>query len=208
MEVVAKAWFITVTGSPSYLWEKKLKATKVALKEWFKTPSNTLTTYRKETIQQLAELQLEMEGKDITTQELEKEQVAQLASFISFRKEEQFRARPSQNHISEITSVDGTVSKGFAQVKEATKTHFQQLYIEDSTGDEAISNDFLSQIPSLVNEENNLNLMKPFTEEEISNVIWDMELDKAAGPDGFSAHFYRACWTIIKSDLLRMAKAF
>lgn len=50
--------------------------------------------------------------------------------------------------------------------------------------------------------------MKPFIEEEISNVIWDMEPDKAPGPDGFSAHFYRACLKIIKSDLLRMAKAF
>jgi hypothetical protein len=50
--------------------------------------------------------------------------------------------------------------------------------------------------------------MKPFTEEEICNVIWSMEPDKAPGPDGFSIHFYRACWEIIKIDLLRMIKAF
>eukprot|EP00253_Pinus_taeda_P002768 PITA_02768 len=171
-----------------------------------------------------------MEDKDITTHELEKEQVSQLASFSAFRKEEefwrlkslslwlkasdqnttffhrQFRARLSWNHISKTTSTDGTVAKGLSQVKEAAKTHFQQLYTKDGTGDEEISNDFLSQIPSLVNEENNSNLMKPFTEEEINNVIWDTEPDKAPGLDGFSAHFYRACWTIIKSDLLRMAK--
>jgi hypothetical protein len=50
--------------------------------------------------------------------------------------------------------------------------------------------------------------MKPFTEEEIYNVIWSMELDKAPGTDGFSIHFYRTYWEIIKIDLMRMIKAF
>eukprot|EP00253_Pinus_taeda_P022753 PITA_22753 len=90
MEVVDKAWSITVTGSPSYVWEKNKKSTKATLKEWVKTPPNTFTTHRKEIVQQLADLQWEMEDKDITTHELEKEQVAQLASFSSFRKEEEF----------------------------------------------------------------------------------------------------------------------
>jgi len=31
-----------------------------------------------------------------------------------------------------------------------------------------------------------------------------MSLDKATGPDGFSAHFYKRCWHIIKLDLVRM----
>ena len=35
-----------------------------------------------------------------------------------------------------------------------------------------------------------------------------MELDKAPGPDGFSFHFYKVCWPIIKSDLVRMVTAF
>ena len=63
-------------------------------------------------------------------------------------------------------------------------------------------------MPSLVSEENNVNLMNPFSEEEINNVVWDMESDKAPGPDGFSFHFYKVCWTIIKTDLLRTVKSF
>eukprot|EP00253_Pinus_taeda_P010428 PITA_10428 len=205
MEVVDKDWSIMVTESPSFVWEQKIKETTAALKEWVKTPPNTFTTHRKETVQQLADLQWEMEDKDITTHELEKEQIAQIPSFSSFRKEEEFWRLKS---LSLWLKADGTVAKGFAQVKETAETHFQRLYTEDGTGDEAISNDFLSQIPSLVNEENNSNLMKPFTKEEISNVIWDMEPNKASNLKGFSAHFYRSCWTIIKFDLLRMAKDF
>ena len=58
------------------------------MKEWVKSPSNTLTTQRKEVVQHLSDLQLDLESRDITTQELEKEQAAQFASFRSFRHEE------------------------------------------------------------------------------------------------------------------------
>ena len=35
-----------------------------------------------------------------------------------------------------------------------------------------------------------------------------MEPDKAPGPDGFSIHFYRIYWLVIKYDLLRMISSF
>lgn len=33
-----------------------------------------------------------------------------------------------------------------------------------------------------------------------------MEVDKAPGPNGFTARFYKACWLVIKEDLLRMVQ--
>ena len=50
--------------------------------------------------------------------------------------------------------------------------------------------------------------MEPFTEEEIIDVIWPMELDKSPRPDGFSFQFYRVFWIVIKKYLLRMIQAF
>ena len=50
--------------------------------------------------------------------------------------------------------------------------------------------------------------MKPFTEEEIIDVIWSMESDKAAGLVDFSFHFYRVDWIVIIKDLIRMIKVF
>ena len=75
------------------------------------------------------------------------------------------------------------MSKGFVQVKEVVDIHFQHLFTKDGIGNEDLNSDFFSHMPSLVNEENNVNLMKPFTEEEISNVVWDMESDKAPRPN-------------------------
>ena len=60
----------------------------------------------------------------------------------------------------------------------------------------------------LVSTEDNSELMKPLLEKEIVDVIWSMESDKAPRPDGFSIHFYKVCWPIIKFDLLHMVSAF
>ena len=86
--------------------------------------------------------------------------------------------------------------------------HFHNLFRDDGSSDLDLASDFLSKIPSLVSEAKNSELMNPFTEQEIIDVIWSMEPDKAPGPDGFSFHFYRICWTVIRKYLLRMIKAF
>jgi hypothetical protein len=45
-------------------------------------------------------------------------------------------------------------------------------------------------------------LESPFSEEEVWNTIKHLAPDKAPGPDGYSGRFYKACWSIIKSDVL------
>jgi hypothetical protein len=86
---------------------------------------------------------MEMENKDITNQDLAKEQAAQFNSYRTFRQEEEhwrlkshslwlragdsnatffhqkYKARISRKHISEITSEDGSICKGSDQLKEA-----------------------------------------------------------------------------------------
>ena len=46
--------------------------------------------------------------------------------------------------------------------------------------------------------------MGPFTEEEIQNAIFDVEHNKAPGPNGFPAEFYQHFWELIKEDLMQM----
>ena len=69
--------------------------------------------------------------------------------------------------------------KGISQIKQAVETHFQCLFKEDGLIETDLTLEFLANIPCLVSEEENGELMKPFTGEEIINVIWSMELDKA-----------------------------
>lgn len=42
----------------------------------------------------------------------------------------------------------------------------------------------------------------PFAEDEAWQTIKDLPSDKAPGPDGFTCRFYKACWPIIKEDIM------
>eukprot|EP00253_Pinus_taeda_P019656 PITA_19656 len=200
--------------------------------EMIKRPAPSPTDQRKEPVQSLQTLQIDLESKDITAELLEKEIKAQRSTYQSLRKEEeywrlksislwlkagdqntsffhrQYRARLSRNHIAEIKTAEGHVCKGFSQLKAAAKTHFRNLYREGTQSNEEEAADFLSNIPSLINPKDNAILCRPFTEEETINVIWSMDADKAPGPDGFSIHFYKFCWHLIKADLLKMISWF
>jgi hypothetical protein len=48
-------------------------------------------------------------------------------------------------------------------------------------------------------EENDL-IIRPFTHDEVREAIFQMEHNKAPGPNGFSAEFYQVCFEIIKDD--------
>jgi hypothetical protein len=58
-----------------------------------------------------------------------------------------------------------------------------------------------ADIPQVSIEENNL-LTAEYSEEEVRKAIFQMEHNKATGPDGFPAEFYQAFWDTIKGDLL------
>ena len=175
---------------------------------------------------------MDMEDYEITPVLLEKEQKAQFNYFQAFRREEEYwrplsrstwlkvgdhntsffhkrcRVKLSQNHISEISSLSGETFTRISQIKQVVEVHFQNLFKEDGYSDTDLTSDFLSNIPCMVSEEENDELMKLFSEQEIIDVIWSMEPDKASGPNGFSFQFYRVCWTIIRNYLLCMIKAF
>ena len=144
-----------------------------------------------------------MEESEITHTMLEKEQKAQFNSFRAFRREEEYwrlnsrttwlksrdrntyffhkqcRDRISQHHISQLSSLSGESFKGFSQIKQVAEAHFQNLFSEDGISDLDLTTNFLSNIPCMVSEEDNVDLLKPFAEQEIIDVIWAMEPDKS-----------------------------
>jgi hypothetical protein len=138
----------------------KAQSHKASPEDWIKKPTPNPTSQRKEIVQSLEALQVEMETRDITPTLLDKEVKTQCSSFRSFRMEEeywriksrslwlkagdrntsffhrQYRARLSRNHISEITTAEGQICKGFSQIKEAAERHYKHLYTADTQTNE------------------------------------------------------------------------
>ena len=77
MSTVSMAWDILVIGPSNYVWERKLKNTKVALKNWVNLSQKNPISDRKETLGKLEEIQMEMEKYEITYALMEKEKRAQ-----------------------------------------------------------------------------------------------------------------------------------
>jgi hypothetical protein len=48
-------------------------------------------------------------------------------------------------------------------------------------------------------EEQNINIKKPITKEEIDQVIQEMPNGKATSLDGFTVEFLKACWEVVKN---------
>ena len=67
------------------------------------------------------------------------------------------------------------------------------------THDESITHDIL-QVSQLENEA----LTEQFTEVEVRAAIFQMNHNKAPGPDGFPAEFYQVFWDTIKNDLMAL----
>lgn len=68
--------------------------------------------------------------------------------------------------------------------------------------------DSLWQEDERVSDLENLDLIKPFQEEEVKFALFEMEKNKASGPDGLPIEFYQACWDIIKPDMMELFKDF
>ena len=53
-----------------------------------------------------------------------------------------------------------------------------------------------------------IDLEKPFTQEEVEEVVKNLPNDKSPGPDGFNNEFIKSCWDIIKTDVFELILAF
>jgi len=50
--------------------------------------------------------------------------------------------------------------------------------------------------------------VRPITPEEIKNVVFKMDPDKAPGPDGFNASFFQKYWDIVGKDTTKAVMNF
>ncbi|XP_060184706.1 uncharacterized protein LOC132614307 [Lycium barbarum] len=116
------------------------------------------------------------------------------------------RQRRKRAYLHRIKDEHGQWIQGDNLISEAAIRHYSKLFTQPQQDHNF---NFLKRIENVVTEEYNNSLIQLPTGEEIEQAVKDLHLDSAAGPDGFSGHFYKKkCWNIIANDVTAMVENF
>jgi hypothetical protein len=96
----------------------------------------------------------------------------------------------------------GTI-EGHENLKSYITNYYKGLFDSPDEGNFSMDESRTDDIPQVSIEENNF-LNALFTEDEVKKAVFQMEHNKALGPDGFPAKFYQNFWEVIKVDLLEL----
>ena len=66
----------------------------------------------------------------------------------------------------------------------------------------------IDNLQARVNDDMDFSLCKTFTDEEISDALFQIGPLKAPGPDGFPARFFQRNWDLRKDDVIKGVKQF
>ena len=97
--------------------------------------------------------------------------------------------------------------EGQEELKKYITKYYKSLFGAPTEGNFTLDETRIDDIPHVTADENDI-LTAPFSEEEVRAAVFQMEHNKAPGPDGFPTEFYQNFWDIIKSDLLELFNCF
>jgi hypothetical protein len=111
-----------------------------------------------------------------------------------------------KQHIFRLEQEDGSIV-GDNEIKRYITRYYKNLFGQPMESDIHLDESRINDIPQVTNTENEI-LTSPFTMDGIKEVVFQMEHNKALGPDGFPTEFYQVFWEIIKEDLLALFSYF
>ncbi|RVW33934.1 Transposon TX1 uncharacterized 149 kDa protein [Vitis vinifera] len=215
-------------GWEGHKFMRRLQYVKAKLKEWNKSSFGELKEKKKSILNDLANFDaIEQEGglnPDLISQRVSRKGELEeliLREEIHWRQKAKVKwvkegdcnskfyhkvanGRRNRKYIKELENERGLVLKNAESITEEILHYFEKLYT-NPTG-ESWGVEGLDWSP--ISEESALRLESPFTEEEISKAIFQLDRDKAPGPDGFTIAVFQECWDVIKEDLVRVFAEF
>jgi len=111
-----------------------------------------------------------------------------------------------KQHIYRLENDQGAVV-GDDQLKSHITQYYKKLFGAPDTLKITLMEDQILDIPQVFLEKNDV-LISEFTESEVRDAIFQMEHNKAPGPDGFPVEFYQVFWNVIKDDLMALFSDF
>jgi len=107
-----------------------------------------------------------------------------------------------KQHIYQLENEHG-VLVGDDQLKTHITHYYKGLFGSPEEAHISLMEDRNHDIPQVTQEENDV-LVAEFTEAEVREAVFQLEHNKASGPDGFPTEFYQVFWSLIKDDLMAL----
>jgi hypothetical protein len=107
-----------------------------------------------------------------------------------------------KTRIFQLQHEDGII-EGEQALKDCITTYYKDMSGPPKNSSVSLEETRVDDNVQVSQEENDL-LVRPFTVEEVRDAVFQMEHNKAPGPNGFPTEFYQSCWEIIKYDLMKL----
>ncbi|GJY15773.1 RNA-directed DNA polymerase, eukaryota [Tanacetum coccineum] len=224
-DCLQKAYKECSITNPQMPFHEKLKRLKKTIKEWNHQARSTDMSRKLEIVRKLADIEekinsnsaLDTEKEDRVKllkerddlQHLEDMELMQKAKVIWDVEGDEntkffhglLKQKRSQQAVQGIM-IDGNWVTNPHQVK----TAFCNFYKEKFDNCDSLS-DFSTVTPQHTLDHNdNLELEKNVSDDEIRLAVWDCGSQKAPGPDGFSFLFLKTYWDLLKDDVVRAVR--
>ena len=230
LQVIEHSWTVSVPGNSKSVLHYKLKRLKTALRSFNQTQFGGISTKVGEKMRELASVQMRLLSsptEDLA--QLEKSLSLELYDLIiaeeSFFKQKSritwiqegdqntkffhksMVVQQNRNTIRNLTSADGIKLNTFSQISEEAISFFQNLL---GTKDEQVTqcNVLPDLIQSNLTDEAVAELCKPVYAKEVKESMFVIGDDKALGPDGYTAHFFKKACDIVGVDVIDEVLSF
>ncbi|KAL0290050.1 UNVERIFIED_CONTAM: Retrovirus-related Pol polyprotein from type-2 retrotransposable element R2DM, partial [Sesamum radiatum] len=116
--------------------------------------------------------------------------------------------RRANKRLFQISDSDGLVQTDPTIINSVFVTYFQDLLGGDRT-ERVLDIHYLRPwARHILTEEEAYALIRPVTVDDVKKAMFDIEEDKAPGPDGFSSGFIKAAWPIVGEDISKAIMDF
>jgi len=118
------------------------------------------------------------------------------------------KGRRNRNMIVNLTKPDGTLTMNLHETKSEVVRYFENMLGASPNNNYPGLNNLSPIVTKRVTAEHFNTLSTIPDDEEIKSTLFSIHSNKAPGPDGFNAHFFKNCWSIVGTLVINVVKEF
>ncbi|KAL0300285.1 UNVERIFIED_CONTAM: Retrovirus-related Pol polyprotein from type-2 retrotransposable element R2DM [Sesamum angustifolium] len=203
---VHNIWQQSVFGTPMYSVTRKLKALKPVFRQQRRKKGDLAMNVKLAAgFLEIAQKLLQVDRHNSLYCNLRTAAGGDQCSKVFFRR---VATRRANKRLFQISDSDGLVQTDPNIINNVFVTYFQDLLGGDRT-ERVLDLHYLRPwARHILTEEEANALIRPVTVDDVKKAMFDIEEDKAPGPDGFSSGFYKAAWPIVGEEISKAIMDF